>query len=307
MAFDRLPPEHAGGRACYGCTSQCPSSETADAIGCATGTRQVAAPRQRKRPGCRSVRRGEIVIDEQLLRRALVAYADVHPRRSPSVTPVRPCDWGGARPSTLLVAGSAVAAQRVVLQPLASSRSTRATHPPATATSSAWSTRAALARDHARRPRAAAQGGARVRDHERRRQPRHRHQRGRHPAGLGCCASEADLGAPLHVGLQMSRSVPRPPIRTPGPAGSATARSRVTVQYSDGSRDARPMSATATSWRYDSRAWSRRTPGGARRHGRRWLRARPRRRSRAAGATPRRRAGRSARRARAPRRAGSAG
>ena len=183
-------------------------------------------------------------LDEQLLRRALVAFADVRaPGRSAPARRVRPVRLALAlAAAALLVAGSAVAAQRAVLEPFgvfvsSDSRYGNVGDRDFIREMNAGGTPAlpAIARAGLVLQNAEASGDVRVyatvnvdgssgvaisEDGN--------------PAGYGCCRPAADPPA-LHVGAQLSHSLV--PVAYPdtwaGWTGAGT--SAVSLLYSDGS------------------------------------------------------------------------
>jgi hypothetical protein len=183
------------------------------------------------------------LLDEQLLRRALVAFADVR-------APARPAGHRRVRPArlalalvaaVLLIAGSAVAAQRAVLEPFGVFVST----------DSRYGT--VRDRDFVRQinssdvPSKIAFAGLVLQRREANGEVRvyaTTNVDGSHgigigedgnPQGLGCCASDADVGAPVYVGVQLSRAIG--PVAYPdawaGWVGDRTV--SLAVLYSDGS------------------------------------------------------------------------
>jgi hypothetical protein len=182
------------------------------------------------------------LIDEQLLRRALLAYQDVRPGEQPAAPRrIRPMRLGAAvAVAALVIAGSALAAERIVLQPLGVFALDARDGPVGdrdfivavnASGASPEITRAGLVLQHS-------EDSGEVRVYAT------TNADGSHgiaisedgnPAGLGCCAEAADLTAPLYLGLQLGRSVS--PVAYPdawaGWVGDGTV--SVRVRSSDGS------------------------------------------------------------------------
>ena len=184
------------------------------------------------------------MLDEQLLGRAFAAYADCRaPERTAAPRHIRPLRFGAALGlAVLAIGGSAVAAQRIVLQPLGIFASD--------ANSGPERDRAFVTEINASdMPTKVVSAGLVLQQREPNGEVRvyattnadASHGIGisedGNPQGYGCCASASDVAAPVTVGVQLSRAIG--PVAYPdtwaGWVGASTA--SVALLYSDGTSD----------------------------------------------------------------------
>ena len=184
------------------------------------------------------------MLDEQLLRRALTAFADCRaPARRVKRSPVRSLRFGVVLAfAALVIAGSAVAAQRVVLQPLGVFDSDAQSAP-------ARDRAFVSAINSSDMPSKIVSAGLVLQRSEPNGEVRvyaTANADGSHgigisedgnPQGYGCCASARGVQTPISVGLQLSRSIG--PVAYPdvwaGWVGERTV--SVSLLYSDGTSD----------------------------------------------------------------------